>query len=91
MDQILQYLPGTACYIDDVIIASENYEQCLEQVQEVLKCLSKHSVKMNSKKCKFFQQRFTYIGHEIDEHGLHPTSEKVEAIRKALKPSNVTQ
>lgn len=91
MDQILRNLPGTACYIDDVIIAGENYGQCYERVEQVLQRLSKHGVKVNAKKCSFFQQRVTYLGHEIDKHGLHPTAEKVEAIRKAPRPTNVTQ
>lgn len=31
------------------------------------------------------------MGHEIDKDGLRPTSDKLEAIRKAPTPSNVTE
>lgn len=91
MGQILRNLPGTACYIDDVAIAGENYKQCYERVEQVLQHLCKHGVKVNAKKCNFFRQRITYLEHEIDKHCLHPTVEKVEAIRKARRPTNVIQ
>ena len=33
----------------------------------------------------------TYLGHRIDSEGLHPTEEKVRAIRDAPAPRNVTE
>ena len=33
----------------------------------------------------------TYLGHRIDQFGLHPISEKVKAIQKAPAPSNVSE
>ena len=32
-----------------------------------------------------------YLGHVIDAEGLHPTEDKVRAIRDAPAPQNVTQ
>ena len=32
-----------------------------------------------------------YLGHIIDEHGLHPTEEKVKAIKEAPTPKNVSE
>lgn len=42
MDQILHGLPGTACYLDDVIIAGGSYQRCCDRVEQVLKRLSAH-------------------------------------------------
>lgn len=39
----------------------------------------------------FFQKRVTYLGHVIDKHGLRKCSQKVDAITKASRPSNVTE
>ena len=33
----------------------------------------------------------TYLGHIIDATGVHPTGEKVEAIKNAPAPQNVTE
>ena len=43
------------------------------------------------KKCKFLAPSVTYLGHRIDQFGLHPISEKVKAIQKAPEPSNVSE
>ena len=32
-----------------------------------------------------------YLGPEIDEKGLHPVEEKVDAVRKAPVPSNISE
>ena len=32
-----------------------------------------------------------YLGHKIDAHGLHPTSEKVRAVQEAPEPRNITE
>ena len=32
-----------------------------------------------------------YLGHRIDEYGIHPTVEKVRAIKEAPKPTCVKE
>lgn len=91
MDQVLHGIPGTACYLDDVLIAGKDLPECYKRTKEVLNALSKHGIRVNVAKCVFFQERVQYLGHEIDQHGLHPTANKVKAILEAPKPSNVTQ
>jgi len=39
----------------------------------------------------FMSESVNYLGHRIDQEGLHPTEEKLEAIRDAPKPRNVTE
>lgn len=41
MDQILQGMHGTACYI---VIAGVDYKQCYDIVEEVLRRLSEHGI-----------------------------------------------
>ncbi|XP_042143930.1 uncharacterized protein K02A2.6-like, partial [Ixodes scapularis] len=57
MDQVLHGLPGTACYLDDVVIAGETRKQCHDRLEQVLIRLSQHGIKVNAEKCKLFQQR----------------------------------
>ena len=37
------------------------------------------------------KQSVTYLGHRIDEKGLHPLAGKVEAIRSAPTPKSVPE
>ncbi len=35
--------------------------------------------------------KIEYLGHVIDEHGLHPTEDKVKAIQEAPTPKNISE
>ena len=35
--------------------------------------------------------KITYLGHDIDATGIHPTQEKIRAIKEAPIPENVTE
>lgn len=42
-------------------------------------------------KCKFFQDKITYLGHIISPQGLEKNTDKVEAISKTPIPRNLTE
>lgn len=46
---------------------------------------------MNLQKCKFFENKVKYLGHEISYDGIKPNKEKVTAIIEASIPQNLTQ
>ena len=48
-----------------------------------------HNLKVNLAKSAFLQRSVTYLGHIVDGEGLHPSPEKVMAIREAPAPKNV--
>lgn len=91
MDTVLAGLEGVVCRIDDILITAGTNEQHLETLREVLQRLDKHNIKLNSDKCVFMQERVVYMGHEVDEEGLHTTDEKVRAVRDAPAPENVSE
>ncbi|KAL3181681.1 hypothetical protein MRX96_008497 [Rhipicephalus microplus] len=91
MDQILHGLSGTACYLDDVVIAGADRKQCHDRLEQVLIRLREHGIRVNTETCKLFQERIRYLGHEVDQNGLNPTADKVAVIKQAPKPDNVTQ
>ena len=37
------------------------------------------------------KESVTYLGHQIDQHGLHPFKEKVQAVQEAPAPKNITE
>ena len=37
------------------------------------------------------KESVTYLGHKIDSQGIHPIPDKIEAIKNAPSPRNVTQ
>ncbi|XP_059059126.1 uncharacterized protein K02A2.6-like [Achroia grisella] len=91
MHQILSGLDGVVCYLDDILITAENRHEHIKRVRTVLQRLQEAGIKSQITKCFWLQESVTFLGHKIDKNGLHPTSERVEAIKKMPTPMNVAE
>ena len=90
MDRILQGLP-VACYLDDILIATKTKEEHDQLLEQTLGRLEHTGIKLRQEKCEFYAQQLCYLGHRIDAKGIHPTEDKVQAIKDAPIPENVSQ
>ena len=61
-------------YLDDVLIYSENFDQHLQHVNQVLAILNKHRFQLNPPKCEVFRTKINYLGHTISHDGVTTTS-----------------
>ena len=52
--------------------------------------LAKHNVKLNGLKCQFFQAQVKYMGHILSKEGITPVKSKLDAIRLAPRPKDVS-
>ena len=75
-------------YIDDILVLGPIVEEHLQNIDKVLAILS---TELNRDKCAFLLPQVEYLGHVIDDQGLHPTEEKVKAIKDAPRPKNVSE
>jgi RNase H-like domain found in reverse transcriptase/Reverse transcriptase (RNA-dependent DNA polymerase)/Integrase zinc binding domain/Integrase core domain len=91
MDQILQGIPKTNCYLDDILIGGSTKKECEENLQTVITRLKKFNVRINKNKCQLFKSKVSYLGHQISKEQIEPNSEKVEAILNAPIPKDVAQ
>ncbi|XP_053728751.1 uncharacterized protein K02A2.6-like [Synchiropus splendidus] len=91
MDQVLHDIPGTQCYLDDIIVTGKNDDDHLQNLSRVLTKLCEYGLRAKKSKCEFFKNEISYCGHVIDKNGLHKSKEKTEAILQAPKPENVSQ
>ncbi|XP_054290006.1 uncharacterized protein K02A2.6-like [Macrosteles quadrilineatus] len=83
MERLLAGIPQVGVLLDDIIITGKNKNEHLRNLREVLKRMKESGIKAKSSKCKFFEESVTYLGHTIDRNGIHPTEEKIKAIREA--------
>ena len=90
MDSLLSGIPGVTCYLDDILVAGKSAQEHYQTLACVFEKLQSAGFKLNKSKCKFEQFSVTYLGHVIDDKGLHPTREKLDAIRDAPAPKDVT-
>ena len=93
MERVLAGLQWKIClvYIDDIIIFSSTVDDHLQQLGEVFGRLKAAGLKLKPKKCHLFQRKVRYLGHIVSEDGIETDPEKVEAIRKWERPSNVSE
>jgi len=75
MSQVLR-LPFVLVYIDDIIIHSANEKDHLQHVRKVLSILRGKKIILKPKKCVFFSDSVTYLGHVITKDGIRPLPEK---------------
>ena len=80
-----------ACYLDDILIVTKTEEEHDHLLERTLEQLEKAGVRLSREKCEFRLSQLMYLGHQIDATGIHPTSEKVQAIKEAPVPQNVSQ
>ena len=78
-------------YLDDVLVYSESFEDHINHVQDVLKRLQKHGIKLKADKCQFFRKEVKYLGRIVNASGYHIDPTGVEPIKVFLNkpPSTV--
>ena len=91
MDQILQGMEKTICYLDDILVTGSNETEHLKTLEEVLQRLHSYGIKVRLDKCKFMQKSVEYLGHKVDADGLHPTTAKIKAVVEAPTPKNLSE
>ncbi len=76
-------------YLDDVIIASPDVDSHLASLETVLSRLQTAGLKVNLFKCEFLRNRIHFLGHDINENGIHTQADKIEAGNKFPVPKTV--
>ena len=89
MENILQGIPHVAVYLNDIILTGATKPQHLDTLDMVLGILEKAGLRLKRKQCKSLADTVVYRGHRIDQHGLHPVQDKMEATLKAISPENM--
>lgn len=91
MDKLLYGLPGVFCYLDDILIKGSSLSECLQNVDNVLKKLNNHNVRINAAKCKWFATEVEYLGYVISYQGRKAAPSKVSSIVNFLAPTGTKQ
>ncbi|GFX50886.1 hypothetical protein TNCV_2732371 [Trichonephila clavipes] len=85
MDNLLRHFKWTMClcYLDDIIVFSETFEDHLIRLRLVLKCLQEAGLKLNSKKCLFAAQE-SLLKSGVEFHWGPEEVEAFHSLKKAL-------
>ncbi|UYV73254.1 hypothetical protein LAZ67_10002363, partial [Cordylochernes scorpioides] len=93
MDGLLKGLKWTIClcYLDDIVVFSDDFEEHLRRLQLVLGCLRKAGLCLNSGKCRFGAKTITVLGHEVSGDGICLDPEKIRAVRDFPRPKSLKE
>ncbi|CAF0917660.1 unnamed protein product [Rotaria sordida] len=78
-------------YIDDVIIFSRTFDQHVTHLNEVFSVLYNANLQLNPQKCSLIQYEINYLGHTINQQGIRPLQDNVDAIIKLPTPTTPKQ
>jgi hypothetical protein len=76
-------------YVDDFFIYGKTFEDCLANLDKVLKLCQMANLVLNWEKCHFMVRGGIVLGHKISKKGIKVDKVKIEVIEQLLPPTNV--
>ena len=87
MNHVLQGLEQfSACYIDDIVVHSNNWADHVRQIREVLERLKKFGLTVNLKKCAWGVAEIEYLGHTVGKGRVSIPDMRVKALKDFKQP-----
>jgi len=69
-------------YMDDVIIPSQDYEEGLPKLKDVLQVASPNGLRMNWSKCQILHSKVQFLGYIIQSGTSTPGPEKIQGVKE---------
>ena len=70
-------------WLDDIIIVTNGtIEKHESETKETMEKLDEAGYRLHLKKCEFFKKEVEWVGHKINQDGIRPLQDKLEAITK---------
>ncbi|GJR16818.1 reverse transcriptase domain-containing protein [Tanacetum coccineum] len=74
-------------FIDDILIYSRNKEEHTNHLRIILELLKKEKLYAKFSKCDFWIRIVQFLGHLIDNQGLHIDPANIEAVENWTSPT----
>lgn len=91
IDSIIARVTGTRAYQDDIIVSGATQAEHDANLFQLLQTLQEHNVQINTKKSVFKVNQLKYLGYILTGEGISPDLDRIQALRKAPKPSKVEE
>ena len=78
-------------YLDDIIIFGKTFAEMIQNLDTVLARFAQAGLKLKSQKCQLFKREVNFLGHVINEHGIHTNPQKIECVKTWPTPKNITE
>ena len=93
MQVVLSGLEWDCCYVylDDILVASQTFEEHLRHLQLVLDRLRKAGLRLKPAKCLFLCREVPYLGFVISKSGIKPDPTKTDKVENFPTPTDATK
>ncbi|GJT23941.1 putative reverse transcriptase domain-containing protein [Tanacetum coccineum] len=78
-------------FIDDILIYSKSKEEHEIHLRMVLELLKKEKLYAKFSKCKFWLQEVHFLGHVVNQNGIHVDPSKIEAVKNWKAPTTPSE
>ncbi|XP_021985961.1 uncharacterized mitochondrial protein AtMg00860-like [Helianthus annuus] len=78
-------------FIDDILIYSRNKDEHEHHLRTILQLLKKEKLYAKFSKCEFWLREVQFLGHVVNEKGIHADPSKIEAIKNWSAPKTPTE
>ena len=76
-------------FMDDFSVFGEAYEDCLHNLEDVLKRCEETNLVLNWEKCHFMVHECIVLGHRVSKNGMEEDKAKIDVIDKLPPPTSV--
>ncbi|GJY01888.1 putative reverse transcriptase domain-containing protein [Tanacetum coccineum] len=78
-------------FIDDILISSKSRKEHEGHLKLILKLLKEEELYAKFLKCNFWLSKVQFLGHVIDNEGIHVDPTKIESIKDWASPKTPTE
>jgi len=75
-------------YLVDIIIVSSSFKKHLKHLTVIFRRLRQANLRLNPEKCHFCRSE-RYLGHVVNQHGIHTDPEKIRAVTQWPAPTTI--
>ena len=88
---VLYDLDFVFCFVDDLLIYSENVESHIEHLRKVFERLSQFGLQIKISKCLIGVEQLKFLGFHVNSEGISPDEDKVTAIKDFPRPKTLRE
>lgn len=91
MENLLSEFTNVFCYQDDIVVTGPTFSDHFKALRLVLSKLQSAGLRLNLSKCSFFQEKISYLGHDIDKNGMRKNKDRTKSVLDSPPPTNVSE
>ncbi|XP_076036537.1 uncharacterized protein LOC143022279 [Oratosquilla oratoria] len=81
-------LEGVRCYLDDIVVFGDTWEEHLDRLRALFAVLAANSLTVNLAKSEFGHAQITFLGHVVGRNEVRPVAAKIAAIQQYPVPTD---